>query len=126
MDRNPHTLGRKMSAVETARDWARILENHEKNRTGVPMNVARSTVARRIGVPPSKMTSLRKNRLKDIGVAVYEALGRAIINQLEAELRHAEHEVQVCRQIGADPSDGEMQSALGRAAKVRDALGLEP
>ena len=126
MDEKRTTEGLKVSAVDQARVWARDLEDREARRTGAPLAVVRNNVARKAGVPPSKLVSRRKNRLKDIGVAVYEALGRAVINQLEAELRHAEHQIQVYRQTGVDPSSSEMQSALGRAAKVREALGLEP
>ena len=125
MDEKPVTEGLKVSAVDQARTWARDLEDREARRTGAPLAVVRSNVARKAGVPPSKLLSLRKNRLKDIGVSVFERLRAAVIRELEAELRHAEHEIQVCRQIGADPSDGEMQSALGRAAKVREALGVD-
>jgi hypothetical protein len=126
MDEKSFSEGLKVSAVDQAREWAMTLEDREARRTGAPLSVVRNTVARKAGVPPSKLVSLRKNRLKDIGVSVFEGLRAAVIRELEAELRHAEHEIQVCRQIGADPSDGEMQSALGRAAKVREALGLEP
>ena len=126
MVENRDDLGRSMSAVDTARDWAKILENREANKAGVPIDVARNNVARRAGIPPSKLQSLRKNRLKDIGVSVFEALGRAIIRELEAELRHANHEIQILQQTGTDPGCGEMQSALGRIEKVREALGIAP
>lgn len=126
MDEKRTTEGLKVSAVDQARDWARDLEDREARRTGAPLAVVRNNVARKAGVPPSKLLSLRKNRLKDIGVSVFEGLRAAVIRELEAELKHAEHEIQILQQTGADPGCGEMQSALGRAAKVREALGLEP
>lgn len=128
MDENCPPERRSMpltNSIELARGWARTLEDKEAKRAGAPLEVIRPVVARRHGVPESKLVSLRKNRLKDIGVALFESLRSGVIRELEAEMRHAEHQIQILRQTGADPRGGEMQSALGRIQTIREALGIE-
>ena len=129
MDRNCRPEGQKVTPaqdVALARDWADILETKEARRTGLSLDEARPIVARKTGVPEGKLYSLRRNRLKDIGRHILLRLGEGVIRELQVELRHIEHDLQTLRQIGADPSSGEMFSLLASRAKVREALGLDP
>ena len=82
--------------VEHARNWARTMEDRAM-RSGLKLPDAREAVARRIGVPPGTLQNLRKNRLKAIAVHWYDRLRAGVIRDLEAELRHVEHELQVAR-----------------------------
>ena len=111
--------------IETARDWAKILENWEARRSGKSIAQARSTVARRTGVPEGKLYSLRRNRLKDISHRLFVGLGEAVVAELQNELRRVNHELQTLRQIGRDPRDGEMQAVLASRQKIMAALGLD-
>lgn len=124
-----HREGQKVSAVSDvnlARDWAEILEAREARRAGVSIDDARPIVSRKTGVPEGKLYSLRRNRLKDIARHILLRLGEGVLHELQAELRHVEHDLQILRQIGADPSGGEVLSLLASRSKIREALGLDP
>lgn len=129
MDENCQPASQKVSAVEDvrlARTWADILEEREARRAGVSIDDARPIVARKTGVPEGKLYSLRRNRLKDIARHILLRLGEGVMRELQAELRHVEHDLQILRQIGADPSGGEVLSLLASRQKIREALGLNP
>lgn len=112
--------------VDQARNWARRLEDREKQRPGLSsIEEARPIVARKTGVPKGTLVSLRKNRLKAIAVHWYEKLREGVIRELEAELRHVEHEIQIARQSGVDPRSSHLQSALASEARLRQALNDE-
>ncbi len=113
--------------VQQARKWARSLEEKEKLRGGLDsVEAARPIVSRKTGVPKGTLVSLRKNRLKAIAVHIYEQLRSGVIRELEAELRHVSHEIQIARQTGVDPRTSQFQSALASEARIREALGLDP
>jgi hypothetical protein len=110
--------------VETARGWERRLVDGEARRAGVDHDTARAIVARRTEVPKGTLLSLRKNRLKGIAVHWYERLRSGVIRELEAELRHLEHELAILRQTGTDPRSDATAAVVADIAKVRAALGL--
>src|SRR5689334_7135261 len=96
------------SDVTLAQDWADILETRESKRTGMTLSEVRPIVARRTGVPEGKLYSLRRGRLKDIANRWLIKLGEGVVEALQSELRHVEHELQTLRQIGVRPDSGEM------------------
>ena len=104
--------------------WARDLEAREVARSGFDRRAAQEAVARRTGVPASKLISLAKNRLKSIGVGAFEALRAGMIRELEQEMRRLEHELQLLRATGMDPRQDEMAEVVADLAKARQALGL--
>ena len=112
------------SDIALARTWAETLEDRAARRAGVSVEDARPIVARKTGVPEGKLYSLRRNRLKDIARHILVRLGEGVIRELEAELRQVEHDLQICRQIGARPDSGEALSLLSSRQKIREALGL--
>lgn len=127
MDEICQPESRKVSAasdVNLAREWADILEAREARRSGVSLDDARPIVSRKTGIPEGKLYSLRRNRLKDIARHILLRLGEGVMRELQAELRHVEHDLQILRQIGADPSGGEVHSLLASRQKIREALGL--
>ena len=113
-----------VSDVSMARDWADILEDRTAKREGLTLAEARPIVARRTGVPAGKLYSLHRNRLKAIASHLLSRLGNAVANELQAELRHVEHELHIRTQIGARPDSGETLSLLQSREKIRAALGL--
>jgi len=128
VDKNCQSESRKVTPaqdVALARDWADILEEKEARRAGVSIDDARPIVARKTGVPEGKLYSLRRNRLKDVARHILLRLGEGVLRELQAELRHVEHDLQILRQIGADPSGGEVLSLLASRQKIREALGLD-
>ena len=112
--------------VAIAAEWADILERREAKRTGMTLREVRPIVARRVGVPEGKLYSLRRGRLKDIAHRWLTRLGEGVVEALQNELRHVEHELQTLRQIGAHPDSDEMRSVLASRAKILAALNLAP
>lgn len=112
--------------VETARGWERRLVDGEARRAGVDQDTARTIVARRTDVPKGTLLSLRKNRLKGIAVHWYERLRAGVIRELEAELRHLEHELAILRQTGVDPRSDATAAVVADIARIRQTLGLSP
>lgn len=112
--------------VDTARGWSRTLEDREASRSGRRLADARRDVARRTGVNPGTLENLRNGRLKAIAVHVYERLRAGVIREIEAEMRHLEHELTILRQTGVDPRSDEATAVLASIETVRAALGLPP
>lgn len=112
--------------LERARGWVRTLEDREAARNSHPVSEARPSVARRTGISPGTLANIRNGRLKAIAVHVYDRLRAAVIRELETEVRHLEHELQLLRTAGVDPREGEMEEVVASLAKVREALGLPP
>jgi hypothetical protein len=110
--------------VAVARDFADILEERVAKCGGLTRAQARLVVARSTGVPEGKLYSLRRNRLKDIGGHILRRLGEGLINELQAELRHVEHELHIRTQIGARIDSGETLALLASREKIRAALNL--
>jgi hypothetical protein len=110
--------------TDRARGWARALEDREAARNGMTIADAREAVSRRLAVPAGTLENLRKNRLKAIAAHWYEKLRSGVVRELEAELRHVEHELNIARQIGLDPASGEAHALLATEARLREALGL--
>jgi hypothetical protein len=110
--------------LDRAERWARIMEDREAARSGQPIKLARKTVSRRVGVSPGTLENLRKGRLKAIAAHWYDNLRAGVIAELETELRHVEHEIQIARQSGLDPASGEAHALLASEARIREALGL--
>lgn len=109
--------------LERAETWARDLESREQRRTGGKLDVVRDMVARKVGVPAGTLRSLRKQRLKSINVAWYDRLRAGVIHELEAELRHVQHELAILRQTGADPRSPEVSALVAHEAAALTALG---
>ncbi len=117
-----------MTAVESvreAREWAELLELNEVRRTGLTRADARSIVARKVGVPASKLYSLWRNRLKDTG-SWKDRLRAAVVRELQSELARLSHEQALIAQTGVDPRSNETAANLADIASVRIALGLGP
>lgn len=110
--------------LDRARGWTKLLEDKEAERTGVRLTEARPAVSRRIGVPPGTLENLRNGRLKAIAVHWYDRLRAGVVKELEAEVRHLEHELQILRTTGVDPREDEVAAVVADLAKVRQALGL--
>lgn len=121
----PRTIMTAVAYVDRARGWAKRLEDVEAARSGMPLPDARKTVARRLAMAPGTLENLRKGRLKAIAAHWYDTLRQGVIRELEAELRHVQHEIAIARQTGLDASHGEMHTLLALRQKVCEALELD-
>ncbi len=126
MDEKCHPECQSMSAVESvreARGWAELLEKNEVRRTGLTRSEVRPIVARKVGVPASKLYSLWRNRLKDTG-SWKERLRAAVVRELQSELARLQHEQNLLAQTGAHPASHEASAVLADIDAVHVALGL--
>lgn len=112
--------------LDRASGWARFLEDREAARTGLPVKTARSAVSRRLAMARGTLENLRKNRLKAIAAHWYERLRAGVIAELEAELRHVEHDLAIARQTGLDVGAGGVFSLEANETRLKAALGLTP
>ena len=112
-----------MTSIDVAEDHARTLVKRERADAGSNENAIRA-VGEKTGLGYWTIWSLWHRRRKS-GEGVVDRLRGAVIRQLEAEVRHLEHELQVLRATGADPRDGEIASVVASLAKVRQTLGME-
>lgn len=108
--------------LERARNWGRTLEDREAARTGQPINDARQSVARKVGVAAGTLETLRCGRLKAVAVHVYERLRSAVAADLAAEIKRLEHELELTRQAGVDPRSVEISEVETHLAAARKAL----
>lgn len=118
--------GRMSTAAATsdrAADWARRLEDRRASRTGC-LKAARIALARETGVPAGTFENFRRNRIKQVATWISERLRAAVIRELEAEVRALEHELQILRQTGADPREGEIDAVVAHLEAARLALAL--
>jgi hypothetical protein len=112
-------------SVKEAAAWAEVLELNEARRMGLSRAEVRPIVARKAGVPASKLYSLWRGRLKDTG-SWKERLRAAVIRELQSELMRLHHEQNLLAQSGACAGSGEVQAVAQDIAAVRLALGLSP
>ena len=111
--------------VDRAREWERALVTKEASRSGLPSNAARERVAHRVGALPGTLENLRRGRLKEIAAHLYAGLHAGVVSELEAELRHVQHALEMARQQGLDPRAGAFLSLAANEARLKSALGLD-
>lgn len=93
-----------MTCVDTfARDWTSRLQRREIARSEVTKPVARRMVARSIGVSPGTLENIERGRTKGVRGWIVERIKAAVIRELEAEIRGAQHDLEIVRRCGVDP-----------------------
>jgi len=94
----------EMTAVDTfARDWTDRLQRREIMRSGGTVPDARRVVARQIGVAPGTLENITRGRTKGVRGWIVERIKSAVIRELEAEIRGAQHDLEIVRRCGVDP-----------------------
>lgn len=125
MDRNRHEKGRSVpSDISLAEDWATALERIEAQRSGENRARVRPTVARRTGVSEGTLYSLARRRLKRGTNDTLRRLGNGLIVELQKELGHIEHELQIHTQVGTHADSSEVLALVASRQKIREALRL--
>ena len=109
--------------LDMARSWARRLEDGEALRSGVAVLQARQTIARRTGIAPGTLETLRAGRLKTVAVHIFRRLHSAVVAEMEAEIGRLEHELVLVRQAGLDPRSDEVLEVEAHLSRARAALG---
>lgn len=113
----------EMSSTDVAEHYARTLVKRERASAGSNENAIRP-VGEKTGLGYWTIWSLWHRRRKS-GEGVVNRLRGAMIRQLEAEVRHLEHELQILRATGVDPRDDEIAAVVADLAKARQTLGLD-
>lgn len=106
---------------DDVRRWARRLEEREATRSSTPLPIARTAVARRVGVAAGTLESIRRGRLKGVRTWIADRIKMAFVRELEAEIAALSHELDLLRQGGVDPrSDqiGEVEAHLAAARRL--------
>jgi hypothetical protein len=104
-DRTSNPAGKMNPAIqdiEQARSLARSLEDREARRAG-SVELARPIVARRLGINPSKLETLRRGRLKKIEGWLRDRIAALVVREIRNEITRLNNELALARQIGMDP-----------------------
>ena len=109
-----------ISDVATVNRLARVIEDQEAKRLGIPVMSARSRVANRIGVAPGTLENLRRLRTKIVPNWLMNRIRAEFIAVLQSEIQRLEHEIQIARQTGADHRDNLLASAETQLAAARE------
>lgn len=107
---------------DTAREWARRLEDREASRSECPIAAARASVARRVGVSPGTLENLRNGRLKTVAVHIFAGLRAAIERDIQAEIDALENELVAARAAGLELSEAPLRAAEAALGAARQAL----
>ena len=108
-----------ISDVATVNRLARVIEDQEARRLGIPITSARSRVANRIGVAPGTLENLRRLRTKIVPSWMMNRIRAEFIAVLQSEIQRLEHEIQIARQTGTDHRDDLLASAETQLAAAR-------
>lgn len=109
-----------VTTIEQARELAIALERRERGRSAT-LDVARASLARRIGISPVTWRNLALGRLKRIDAWMRDRLQALLIRELEAEIARLTHELEVARQCGdhlASQHVAEIETCLTRARSI--------
>jgi hypothetical protein len=110
------------SDVATVNRLARVIEDQEARRLGVPVTLARARVADRLGVAPGTLENLRRLRTKIVPHWLMNRLRIEFIAVLQSEIQRLEHEIQIARQTGADHRDDMLASAEAQLQAARQSF----
>ena len=108
-----------ISDVATVNRLARVIEDQEARRLGIPITSARSRVANRIGVAPGTLENLRRLRTKIVPSWMMNRIRAEFIAVLQSEIQRLSHEIQIARQTGTDHRDDLLASAETQLAAAR-------
>lgn len=113
-----------MSSVDVAESYARLLVKRERVSAGSTENAMRR-VGEKTGAGYWSIWAIWNKRRKTIDADLVTRLRKAVIRQLEAEVRHLENELAILRATDRDADPDQIASVVADLAKVRRTLGLE-
>jgi hypothetical protein len=118
-------MEQSMSSLDVASGYAEELVRRERRVTG-KLDTAMHNVGIQAGVSKWTVWGLFHRRRKTTSDGVVGKLRGALIRQLEAEVRHLEHELTILKATGGHHSDHEILAVVASLAKARQTLGLDP
>lgn len=110
-----------MSAAYDASDIVTRLERAAM-RDGAKLQQAREVVARKVGVSPGTLQSIRRGRTKRLALDLFQKLSAALERQLEREIEATSHELSILRAHGAGLDSAALVKADEALAFAREAI----
>jgi hypothetical protein len=110
------------SDVATVNRLARVIEDQEARRLGIPVTSARERIASRIGVAPGTLENLRRQRTKIVPNWLMNRIRAEFITVLQLEIQRHEHEIHIARQTGSNHRDDLLVSAEAQFEAARQIL----
>lgn len=110
-----------MSAAYDAIDIVMRLERAAM-RDGAKLPQAREVMARKIGVSPGTLQSIRRGRVKRLAHDIFQKLSAALERQLEREIEAARHELAILRAAGVRMDSAALGEAEEAIARAREAI----
>jgi hypothetical protein len=108
--------------VSTAKELARVIEDHEARRQRMPVRKARGIVARRLGAAPGTLENLRRFRLKSIPHWLMARIRSEFVAVLQSEVRRLEHEISIHIQAGSDHRGNDLAKAQAQIVAAKKIL----
>jgi hypothetical protein len=102
------------SRLATMETWAR--------RQVGSVSVARTHVARAVGLSEGLLERVRRRRVKGVRAYVAERIQAAYVDQLQLQIRDLEHELFVALARGDGPSGPEAEQARAAIAQARQVI----
>lgn len=99
------------------------LEQREAMRTGLSQREARKVVARKAQVLPGTLERIRRDRVKDQRVGVFNRIRDLFIREAEKEIEALQHEILIARQTGLDPTGEQAAEIEATLAKLKELMG---
>lgn len=113
--------GMTVTTIEHARELARGLERRERGRAG-SLDVARVSLARRLGVSPATWRNLTLGRLKRLDAWMRDRLQALLVRELENEIARLTHELEQARRCGDQLASQHVSEIETHLAKARSIL----
>ena len=111
-----------ISDVATVNRLARVIEDQEARRLGIPVTLARARVANRIGVAPGTLENFRRLRSKIVPHWLMNRIRAEFIVVLQTEIQRLEHEIHIARQTGMDHRDDDLAKAEAQLAAAKEII----
>lgn len=106
--------------IDDVRSWVSALAQRERRR-GAKTQVVRERLARAIGCAKGTIENIMNGRLKRVDAWLRESIRRALIAEIEREIKALTHELDILRAAGGDTRRlevAEIEACLERARSL--------
>ncbi len=111
-----------VSDIPVASRMLTLLEDTKARRSGFTVQRVRRSFANRLSVPEKTLLHVRNQRRKSIPQFLMFGIRNLLIEVLQAEIRHLEHEIAIARQIGMDCREDAFEQAAASIDVARKLL----
>jgi len=107
--------------IDDVRSWVSALAQRERRR-GAKTQVVRERLARAIGCAKGTIENIMNGRLKRVDAWLRESIRRALIAEIEREIKALTHELEILRAAGGDTRRLEVAEIEACLEKARSLL----